>query len=514
LDSDPSGLYCPSCQAKLRHNSKFCWQCGALLSTDEAPPSDFSIPPSPVVIRKVNHFSDGGLLPTQIIADRYLILEKIAQGGMGAIYKAQDQRLNNKVVAFKEIVESAIAAEERKEVLASFTREAEILARLSHPNLVRVTDLFEAEDYRYLVMEFVDGKTIEQIMQVQSAPFRETRMLNWARQLCDVLHYLHSQNPPIIYRDIKPSNIMVVSGTDQVKVIDFGIARFYKTGKRRDTIQFGTDGYAPPEQYGQTQTDARADVYALGATLHQLLTLRDPQTKLFEFPPVRKLNPSVSPRVNSAIQKAVEPNRQNRHASMLAFWRALSDEPLRTSSLSSFVDEVVSPVKVPQFDAAIDHSGAADNVTVMPELSLGDIRRGSSQVIFQELDIPPGCAAGVSASVPWMTVQPSRVEPDGGKVTVRMLTNQLDTQRLLLDGNPLSRWLGWHTSRLVPIEKQHQGAILLNYEDDTIEQYPVSLIVQPQLFGQIMGWAITLILLLLEVVIPLGVLFALIRFIV
>jgi serine/threonine-protein kinase len=180
-----------------------------------------------------------------------------------------------------------------------------------------------------MVMEFIDGRTLAQLIKGIKKPFRVDRVLMWAEQLCDALHYLHNQTPSIIYRDLKPGNIMVIEQTNHIKLIDFGIARFYKQGKVKDTITFGTHGYAPPEQYGSRQTDARADIYALGATLHELLTLQDPAQLIIAYKKVRTMNARVSPKIANAIEKAVQQDRRNRHQSIIEFWKAMSGKPAR-----------------------------------------------------------------------------------------------------------------------------------------------------------------------------------------
>ena len=491
---------CPSCGGYLPADAHFCRICGAPIDGRDDQVFD-AISSFPSLTGDKNSFGADGLSPIQVIAERYWVLERVAKGGMGAIYKAQDHRLNNKVVALKEISELSIAQEEREDIIASFTREAELLARLRHPNLVRVTDLLHEGTYHYMIMEFVIGQTLEQILNSCQRPVPEARVLVWAKQLCEVLFYLHNQDPPIIYRDIKPSNIMIVTDSEQIKLIDFGIARFYKPGKRKDTIQFGTDGYAPPEQYGSTQTDIRADVYALGAMLHQLLSLRDPQSKLFEFPPLRKLNPSISVRVEAAIQKAVEPLRENRHASMLEFWQALSGELLDPEEIfTPAVDAARLVEDSPYLESAPDH------VETMPILPLGGISRGAAEIVRRVLVIPPGNAARVSTSAPWIDVQPESIEENGGPVEVSIRPHKLSIGHLQLEGNWLRRWWGWHTSRLAPIACEHQGLVVVHYDDDTIERYPISVTIQPGHLEAIFGWVLTIGLLVLEVVIPLGVL--------
>jgi len=435
----------------------------------------------------------GKLLPMQMISDRYLVLEVIAQGGMGAVYKVKDQRLEGKVVALKEVSEVAIAPEEREEVIASFQQEAELLARLTHPNLVRVTDLFEVNAYHYIVMEYIEGQTIARMMKSQLHPFQQEQVLHWAEQLCEVLHFLHQQTPPIIYRDIKPSNIMVASSGDQVKLIDFGIARFYKPGKKKDTIQFGTDGYAPPEQYGKAQTDARADVYALGVTLHQLLTFRDPATEPFKFPPVRKLNAEVDRHVEMAISKALDHNRENRHSDMETFWLALSNKdslkhgsPVADISSSSDGKSTSSKQEMLDDDSSI--------------LSLGEVKKagGVGQIITRELMVSPGAEAELKSDVPWISVSPERLEKDGGKVSVSIKTSDLALGCVEIQGDFLRQWIGWHTSRLIPAPREYGGAVVIERKDDKIEKYSISLTITPEDYAVIFRWGITLAALLLE----------------
>ena len=253
------------------------------------------------------------LSPNTILQSRYTILKTLGRGGMGAVYLAQDIRLANRPVAVKEMIPDPSASPaEQAQAQQQFQWEASTLASLNHPNLPRVSDNFTQGGKHYLVMDYVDGETLEAVLNRTPGFFLESQVLNWATQLCDVLTYLHSRQPPVIFRDLKPGNIMVDrSGT--VKLIDFGIARLFDPRKRTDTLRMGTMGYAPPEQYaGKGQTDARSDIYSLGATLHHLLTKRDPAQTPFSFPAVRSLNSTVSPHVEATIMKAVAYDRAHR----------------------------------------------------------------------------------------------------------------------------------------------------------------------------------------------------------
>ncbi len=454
-------------------------------------------------------------MPTQVIAQRYVILQRVAQGGMSAVYKAQDKRLQGKVVAIKEMSETAISPSERKEVLESFAREAQLLAQLKHPNLARVTDQFQDGERHYMVLEFVQGQTLEHRLEQQPDGFSEERVLAWADQLCDLLAYLHNQSPPIIYRDIKPSNIMIVDDTETVKLIDFGIARFFKPGKAKDTIQFGTEGYAPPEQYGKAQTDVRADVYALGATLHQLLTGYDPETKPFSFPPMRQLKSSVSKRVESAISKAVELNKDKRHQSMAEMWEALSGEAPQWFHLSepaSGPDLHIpsNPSPVPSVSPIpgiipVPHSGTA----IAPALHFGRVRTREISKAKEEIEFPSGDEVELEVDVPWLQIQPDAISQSGGTVAVTLQRRSLKPGRLQLQGGGLQRWIGWHTTRFVPSERAYHSDLAVQYANGQMESYPISVTVVPPTWRVAAGWLLTVVVMLAEVGVPVFIILAL-----
>jgi serine/threonine-protein kinase len=271
-----------------------------------------------------NPYGTGKLLPGSALGTKYVIVEKIAQGGMSAVYEVREPKspYTHRRLALKEMsfaMLKVLDPRKQKLVINGFRREFKLLSKLSHPNLIRAYDYFEAQGRQYYVMEFIDGQTLETIMESQ--PMGQflpiERVLIWARQLCEILTYLHDQNPPIIYRDLKPSNIMEVCGTQIVKLFDFGIARFYKPGKQSDTLRFGTNGYLAPEVIARrSQTNEQTDVYALGVMLHQLFTRYDPQIDPFHLPPICSINPSVPERISSAIERAIslDPSRRTRTA--------------------------------------------------------------------------------------------------------------------------------------------------------------------------------------------------------
>ncbi len=355
---------CPHCGTLNRDTATYCNQCGALLVPSASPAGVASAvgqaannpaapaggdtggtPPGVTLVTAASsdprvtnpniptvvgthttpHVSPrtGMLSPQTILNNRYLIVEKLGQGGMAAVYKVKDEAKKGEPLrAIKEMSQGALKESEREQAIANFHAEAELLRSLDHRNLPKFYEEFQDEDRHYLVMEFIDGETLEDRLERVGKGLPEADVLNWARQLCSVLTYLHERRPPIIFRDLKPGNIMVTKD-GQIKLIDFGIARIFRQDKTHDTQVLGTPGYAPPEQYGKGQTDPRSDVYALGVTLHQLLTNYDPSSTPFSLPPLHTLAPDVSPHVQAAIEKATRLKRDERFESISEMYAAL-----------------------------------------------------------------------------------------------------------------------------------------------------------------------------------------------
>lgn len=236
---------------------------------------------------------------------------------MGAVYCARDLHFPNvvKKVAVKEMINLVRDPVVHDTIIRNFEREANILATLNHPSIPRIYDYFSQDDRSYLIIEYVEGKDLEAIL-VESTDFlQEATVVNWAIELCDVISYLHNNKPePIIFRDIKPSNIMI-NTHGHVLLIDFGIAKTFQTGQKGTMI--GTEGYSPPEQYKGEATQ-RADIYALGATLHHLLTRRDPRLEppfSFDERRIRSINPAISSELEEVIYTALRYNPEERYAS-------------------------------------------------------------------------------------------------------------------------------------------------------------------------------------------------------
>lgn len=266
------------------------------------------------------------LTPDTLISGQnadYQIVNLIGRGGMGAVYRAR-RTVDNTIWALKEmrpIDESASAELEENRKL--FLQEAELLRNLSHSSLPIVADLFEYQNRPVMVMEFVAGQTLEDRLRDANSPMLEQQALGFTIQVARVLHYLHTRKPPIIYRDLKPSNVMLTPD-GVLKLIDFGVARTYKERKKKDTVAMGSAGYAPPEQYGKGQTDARSDVYALGATLLHLLTNLPPIPLQTPAPgSIRKLNPSVDAQTEKVVIRAMDLDPTRRFPSAAEFEQAL-----------------------------------------------------------------------------------------------------------------------------------------------------------------------------------------------
>jgi len=258
----------------------------------------------------------GPLEAGTVLQGRYKITRLLGGGGMGMVYLATDQRLANRPCAIKEMVDHFIDQAQRIEANEYFAREADTLAQLKHQAIPAITDRFELANRHYLVMEYVEGRNLEEELAVRGEPLPEGLVIDIARQLCDVLAYLHGLVPPIIYRDMKPSNVMLNSN-GRVVLVDFGIARLFKAARKGTMI--GTLGFAPPEQY-QGLVDPRSDIYSLGATLHYVLTGRDPEKfPPFSFPPVRDLRPAVSSNLAGAIDGALAYEMDGRPARIQDF---------------------------------------------------------------------------------------------------------------------------------------------------------------------------------------------------
>jgi serine/threonine protein kinase/ABC-type branched-subunit amino acid transport system substrate-binding protein len=336
----PNTQICGNCRTVNDPVAQFCANCGYSLAggpidhtiiTPSNQATVISSPISPVsAVSLANRRITGALPSGYVLEGRYRVVDMIGKGGFGAVYKATDERFQSKrIVAIKEMSDAQLSPSEKTKALQDFRNEANLLVQLKHPNLPDVSDFFEEGGKAYLVMEFIEGKTLEVVQSEQQDPLDEHLVMGWAIQLCDVLHYLHTRPQPIIFRDMKPTNVMVTAD-GKIKLIDFGIARIFKTAGRKDTTLLGSHGYAPLEQYGQGQSDPRSDIYALGATLYDLLTkhvpvdapVRQVNPTLFSLP--RQLNPKISPVVEAIILKAMAKEPSNRYQTAEDMYQAVA----------------------------------------------------------------------------------------------------------------------------------------------------------------------------------------------
>lgn len=307
-----SAIVCTNCGVSNQPESLFCQSCGSSLQTDK--------------LNATSHPQTERLVAQVLLKQRYRISGPVGHGGMGAVYKAEDTQLGNRLVALKEMRQSGMTAPELQQAVDTFRQEATLLARLQHPNLPSIFDHFEEHGRWYLVMSFIEGETLKDYLSHQKLgklPLGE--VLQIGIQLCTVLSYLHLQHPaPIIFRDLKPANIMRTPD-GHIYLIDFGIARHFKPGQTKDTAYYASTGYAPPEQYGEAQTTPRSDIYSLGVVLHQMLSGHNPSTTPFQMPSLLTQFPPLPPTLVQCITQMLELDEQRRPANVLAVRQILAD---------------------------------------------------------------------------------------------------------------------------------------------------------------------------------------------
>ncbi len=300
----------------------------------------------------------------EILKERYKIRRIIGQGGMGSVYLADDLRLEGRLCALKEVFHDPQLSEEaRRQTREQFMREATVLARLDHPNLPKVSDFFSIGERDYLVMDFVPGRDLSTLMtdaRLKGEFLPERDVLRWAAQLMDALEYLHSQQPPIVHRDIKPGNLKLTPD-GVIKLVDFGLVKIMAADEVTVTVLQGrgTAHYTPLEQYGGDagHTDVRSDILSLGATLYHLLTnkppveARDRFLKPGSLTPPRDLNPDISPRTERAILWALRLHPEERpqtiaelRQALLGEWNPVS-QPNAPLPAPSLVDLLTSPLE-------------------------------------------------------------------------------------------------------------------------------------------------------------------------
>ncbi len=296
--------YCTNCGAANQQQAAYCFACGQSLQAQ--------VDTTPISTATV-----GSLAPGHLLKERYRIIAQIGSGGMGTVYKAKDTLFDDHLVAVKELSQSGLSAQEMVEATTAFKREAHLLVGLNHPNLPKIQDYFADAGRWYLVMDFIEGETLETYLTQRTGGYLPVNeALDIGMQLCIALDYLHTRQPPIIFRDLKPGNVMRTPD-GRLYLIDFGIARHFHPGKVKDTIALGSVGYAAPEQYGKAQTTPRADIFSLGAVLYELLTGADPSQALFQFAPLHLHALSFPAGLESLLMQMLEKDANKRPTSIV-----------------------------------------------------------------------------------------------------------------------------------------------------------------------------------------------------
>lgn len=302
-----------------------------------------------------NHQSTGFLEPHTVLSARYEIVQRIGGGGMGAVYLAKDRNLGDAPRAIKEMIQSPMDNAQREKAIADFKRESMLLSSLEHPSIPTIYDYFHdhVKGQFYLVMKYIDGgDLLTRLNQTRGGRLDEKSVAQWASQLADVLDYLHNLQPPIIYRDLKPANLMIDEKNERIMLIDFGIARWVSPQEKGVTA-IGTMGYAPPELFGG-KAEPRSDIYSLGATMFHLLTGVDPQENpllIFDFnknPRPSQINPLISQEMERIVMRAVEEMPEKRfrncremHAALLEHLVTLGTGEIARPAVPEALDEII-----------------------------------------------------------------------------------------------------------------------------------------------------------------------------
>ena len=340
-----ASLFCKTCGAALPDSASECAACGSLAAASNAvslspasPPSPLSAPPP------------CSLAPGTLLARRYRILRQIGQGGFATVYKARDRTQRNRPVAIKQIHLETPGLQGMLDITDTYNREVNHLSLLRHKSLPRFYSHFADAQHWYIAMEYIEGKTLEEILQSTKRGFLPIkRTLDIGIALCDALQYLHTQRPPIIFRDVKPANI-ILTRSGWPYLIDFGIARLYRPGWK-DTGPLGTPGYAAPEQYGRrAHTTPQTDIYGLGATLQTLLTGKEPlDIRQNGIPPERAR--AIPQRLQTYLARMLEPDATARPRNMAEVKKTLLEikaqlPSQKLKSTSAFVWEICSDIPI------------------------------------------------------------------------------------------------------------------------------------------------------------------------
>ncbi|GEM_PF-806706 len=388
---------------------------------------------------------------------RYRIERTVAVGGWSRIYCARDLSLGDARRVVKELVLEQLPPSERPQALAQLEREVEFLSGLTHRSLPRIYDHFVENERHYIVRDYIEGETLEEKLKKTGGPLPEDEVRNYAFQLVDVLEYLHrgAGENPIIIRDIKPDNLILDSqGT--LMIMDLGIARRFVLGKGHDTLMMGTPGFAAPEQYGTAQSDERSDIYAFGATLHYLLSFRDPAGTPFSFPSLRSLNPAVSAPFEALVTRCVALSPEARFQNVTELRQVLSGE--------KSIDEI--------------HDTVPRIATDLREIELRDLPRTGSKTALLKVYNSGGGTLGatVKSGAPWLDVSPARVSDNEEEITLTI-----------------------HLA-LLPMGRVSEGSVIITSERE-IKNIPVRAMPVPTWEQRLPDWAVVSAFLVIPILI-------------
>lgn len=406
-------MECPYCNAQNRESVRFCSSCGRQMpqaqGSSAVSPISAATPGSGSGIRGSASSLTAG---TPLQGGRYIIKDVLGQGGMGAALLATDKRLDQKLVVIKELISDSTDPAKRTENEANFKREVVTLAHLDHPLIPNVTDNFDENSRFFMVQEYVEGENLEAHLDRLQQPMRERDALVHASEILDVLDYLSQQTPPIVHRDIKPANIILSAKDKKAHLVDFGIAR--ADVARKQTSALGTPGYAPPEQY-QGHADPRSDIYALGATLHHLLTNRDPRNyPPFTYPPACMLNSQLSPEIERLLIRALHNDSNQRYQS--------------ASAMKHEVDEVLYKRFGISGGLSGNHAPASGGVASPQALSVSNIPT-SSMASNAPAPLPPTVGNPIT---PLPSTQPYPATPATALSSPSLLPSPTPQQRSLV----------------------------------------------------------------------------------
>lgn len=378
-----SDQYCSSCGGANPPAATVCFACGLSLKITAPLQQDFS-----------NH---------PLLQQRYRILMQLGKGGSSAVYKAEDTLLNDHLVAIKAISLRGLKPQEMIEATEAFNREILLLSDLKHPSVPHIHNSFSDNENWYLVMDFIEGATLEQHLEdTRDGQLPIGEVIEIGLMLCTVLDYLHTHQPPVIFRDLKPANVML-KPDGRIVLIDFGIARHFKPGQAKDTMPFGSPGYAAPEQYGRVQTSPRADIYSLGVMLHQLLTGDDPSQTRFRFAPLQFQDQPALAGLEKLIMQMVEMEVDKRPESIAVVKEELQRIDREWSAQHIYGVKAEGPYSNPPPSAFWRALLPPPEVTGVP-LAAG----GNGQMSLLQTPAPGQSSSSASSSVYWSTPHPPK----------------------------------------------------------------------------------------------------------